>query len=458
MILRSYQEKAVIKALKTLESGQNPLVIMPTGSGKSLVIAELTKQLKSKQIIVVTPRIKLLQQNAKLIKGAGILSGKLGADTGAKHRIICGTYQTLIKKEFVEPDIIIIDEAHLVPEDDSEYARLLSRFPSAKIIGLTATPFRGYSKIHNHSNSRWRQCYEVGILELIKNQYLVPPRAFKTHSEIGRGGQDEESITRIILPTAISKLASLGCKRTLIFCRDIEHSEFVNNELKIQGMHSECIHSGLKLVDHDAIYHKFKDAKNTSFLVNCNMLTTGVDLPYVDSIILLRKISMGALYIQIIGRGLRIHEGKEFCAVLDYGKNIKRFGRLDDPSFLREKGDKIGSMGRTKEKHCEQCGLLLPIGVKVCCHCNYKFPIRTTLQIDSPNSQMLTIDLRQGTVKHITKKQESKTTWKITYLMDNGDNPFKFVNEQLVNTELSRLGSTAIYRISRNTPKIISFS
>ena len=457
MELRFYQNHAVDKALKSLKQGFNPLIVAPTGAGKSLIIAELTKQLADKQIMVITPRIKLLQQNAKLIPNSGILSGKLGSDTGADHQVICGTYQTLIKRDFVTPDIIIVDEAHLVPDDDSEYSALLDRYPDAQIIGLTATPFRGRQKIYQGSKTRWKKAYEIGLIELIEKGFLVPPRAFKTHITVDKEHSTNDDITRDILPVAIEKLESLGKQKTIVFCKDIKHAEFTANELTNLGVKSFCIHSEMTTQEHERIYQEFELYKGHAWLTNCNMLTTGVDLPYVDSIVLIRKIKMGSLYIQIVGRGLRIYPGKSNCAVLDYGKNNSRFGCLDAPKFLKpvkikgEKGKK-----HTAEKACEQCDLIVPIITKVCDNCGYEFPHKTTLEIFSSNAQMLSLDVRQGRIVdlEITKKDDHSYLFK--YLLDNGDNAIRFVNKQNHHAEKENKTGIALYRVSKGVSKVIS--
>lgn len=448
--LRYYQEDAVRAAIKSIKRGLNPLLLLPTGAGKSLIIAELTKRLSNKQILVVTPRIKLLQQNAKLIKGAGILSGKLGTDLGDKHRVLCGTYQTLINRDVVEPEIIIIDEAHLIPDDDSEYANLLARYPKALIVGLTATPFRGYSCIYEDSGSRWDMAYEIGLLELIEKDYLVPPKAFKTHIELDADTDSNEGLTKRILPTAANKLAELNRNKTLVFCRDIEHAEFVAAELTSLGNKAYFIHSKMGVREQDEALRLFDDQSEPVFLTSCNMLTTGVDLPAVDSIILIRKISMGALYIQIIGRGLRVFKGKDYCAVLDYGKNIGRFGQLDAPNFLRDIDKKRGSGNR--QKHCDNCDLILPLSANKCSHCGYEFQVKTVLNLESSNSKMLSIDLRQSRIisKSVT---QAGGVWRVSYHLENGDKPFKFIkNESMAREDEAGM---VMYRVSRGVCQVI---
>ncbi|MGI2228071.1 DEAD/DEAH box helicase family protein [Shewanella frigidimarina] len=446
MELRSYQKQAVHHALIDLDKGANPLLVLPTGSGKSLIIAELCKVL-NKQILVITPRVKLLEQNSRLILGTGILSGNRGYDTGAHHSVICGTYQTLIRRDFETPEIVIIDEAHLVPEDDSEYTALLNRFTDAQFIGLTATPFRGHKRIYGDIKQRWRKSFEVNLISLIEKGYLVPPRAFKTSVEIDREHRSNEEITQEILPVAIEKLTQLQRQKTLVFCKSIEHAELVTDELLQLGETVLCIHSNMTQKEHDYIYQSFTQDNERCWLVNCNMLTTGVDLPSVDSIVILRKIQEGGLYIQIIGRGLRNAINKDYCAVLDYGKNSSRFGLLDNPKFLRDFQRQGGSTS-VKERHCPNCELLISNQAKQCCHCGFYFDLKPTIEITSLGTPLLSVDVRQSRIDSIETELVSKGCIKVVYKLLNGDKVYRFVAQNNKDT-IFDTSAIVMYRASK---------
>lgn len=455
MILRYYQEDAVNAALRTLKMFKHPLLIMPTGAGKSLVIAQLCKLLE-KQILVITPRIKLLDQNAALIPDCGILSASRGEDRGENHRVIVGTIQTLIRREFLSPEFIIIDEAHLIPGDDSEYEQLLKRFPDALFIGLTATPFKGDQLIYEHG-SRWTKSYDIGMIELIQKGYLVPPRAFKTSVTIDKDLYSDDDITRIILPTAIEKLRELKSQKTLVFCRDIEHAILTAELLRQNGETVFCIHSNLPSNQYDSIYNDFQASNSHAWLVNCNMVTTGVDLN-ADSIVFLRKMVMGGLYIQCVGRGLRPFLNKTFCAILDYGGNVGRFGKIDSPKFLKYEADprKLGGGKFLRaDKSCRNCEMLTAITTRVCEHCGAEFPLKTTIDVVSSNSQMLSVDLRKGIIVSAKATKKENNTFLIKYSLDNGDSAIRFVSSNLIKSA-TELSGVAIYRVTNGISKIIS--
>ncbi|MGO3848695.1 MAG: DEAD/DEAH box helicase [Pseudoalteromonas prydzensis] len=453
MELRYYQNEAVDKAISAIDNGLNPLLILPTGAGKSLIIAELCRRL-NKQILVITPRIKLLEQNSALIDGTGILSGNRGDDTGEYHQVICGTAQTLIKRTFVTPEVIIIDEAHMIPEDDSEYYKLLAKFPDSYFVGLTATPFKGRQTIYDGLDSRWKKSYEIGVIELIEKGFLVPPRAFKTNITIEREHNNNEELTQKILPVAAEKLRKLNRHRTLVFCRDIQHIEQCFHILQDLGENVLAIHSEMSASEHKAIYAEFNKRTGHCWLINCNMLTTGVDLPSVDAIVILRKISEGGTYIQIIGRGLRNAPHKDYCAVLDYGKN-SRFGAIDSPEFLKPVKASGSNQYKTAMKSCPECDLLMPPNQRVCDICDYEFPIKPTIEIISSSKALLSIDIRQAVIEDIEVTKKDEKTYMLRYIFNDNESALRFVSKTAKDKLIKQRG-IALYRVSKGIAKIIS--
>lgn len=457
---RYYQDNALSAVTDALTKNPhaNPLIVMPTGSGKSLVIKMICEHYNDKQVLIVTPRIRLLEQTVNLISESGVLSSTKGNDTGEHHRIVTATYQTLIKRDFVKPDIIIIDEAHTIPEEEqAEYSRLIEDHVSnTTIIGLTATPISKNLAIYGeHGKSWWNKTYEIGLIKLIEQGYLVPPRQFKTHIDIEREiSHNTFERTSAILPVALSKLSDLNCKKTLIFCRSIEHVEFVHNELYLMGLSVLSVHSRMSEKQINNAYNDFNILEN-AVLVNCNIISTGVDLPCVDSIVLLRKISRLGLYIQIIGRGLRLFKGKKSCSILDYGSNSTRFGYIDAPNEFSNR-DSHKFISNYREKSCPNCSLILANPCVKCSNCDYEFSLKPILSINSPNSALLSIDIRKSGIDKIdvTEKTTNKVTLK--YTMSNGDTAFQYVSIARYQTIMNSQPFEATYRVSSKTGFIIN--
>jgi len=456
--LRDYQSEAVESAIKNYQF-KKTLLVLPTGAGKSLIIAELCRILKKEQIMIITPRIKLLKQNSKYIDGCGILSASLGNDTGDKHSVIIGTYQTLIKRKFVEPSLIIVDEAHLVPEDDSEFAQLLEENKQAKLIGLTATPFRKNQRIYEGSKGRWFKSYEIGLIDLIKKGYLIPPRSFRTCASLEGSSDDDKtkSVYKAVIPVAVDKLLELKRKKTLVFANDIENAEFASQIICNLGYKSYCVHSGMNQKEHEKIYSDFESRESDApvFLTNVSMLTTGVDFPFVDSIVILRKIDSFSLYVQIVGRGLRLHKNKNFCAVLDYGKNT-RLGYLDDPIFAGMNA--LGSKeGVTPVKSCHNCDLEMPIHVPICENCGFEFEIKQSLNINSTSKSLLSTNVQKDILVDINVTQKRGSNYIHKYILSNGDFILRLFNNNYLDREIKNIGKHVLYKHEKNKNEFIQY-
>lgn len=128
--LRPYQRDAVEAAIKHAKPGTRSLLIVPTGGGKTLVIREIAERFPNAQVLILTPRRKLLEGVRKVFNAHGVLSSGTGKDLGYEHTVIIGTFQTVTRraKRLKIPTVIIIDECHLVPKN-SRYSELLERFP-----------------------------------------------------------------------------------------------------------------------------------------------------------------------------------------------------------------------------------------------------------------------------------------------------------------------------------------
>ncbi|MCE2571753.1 DEAD/DEAH box helicase [Motilimonas eburnea] len=399
--LRHYQQQAVNKIMDSIahHPHSNPLCVVPCGAGKSLIIATLVSKLIDKQILVCTPRKKLLQQNATYIADHGVCSSAFGDDTGHEHNVILGTYQTLINRDIKAPDIIIVDECHLVPEDDSAYAALLAQYPDAIVIGLTATPFRGRKQIFEGSKARWRKVYEIDILTLIEQGYLVG-----VHSVPGFGDDSEystlnddadlEARSASAIHQAIRINTSDQRNAILVFARDISHAVMLTQFLTDAGEAAFIVHSKQPEIEQEQAFRLFSNPHGRRWLVNVGMLTTGVDLPFVDAIVLMRHISSIALYIQIVGRGMRVHPNKRDCLLSDFADNVNRHGCIDDLVFDQIKLSGAGNGA----KPCPNCRAFNPLVAKTCSRCGEAFSFKLHLNDLASHAPVLSRDIRVSKV------------------------------------------------------------
>lgn len=415
MNLRDYQQEAVYSVFRYFDAEKgnagNPLILLPTGTGKSLVIAGfldlLYKWYPNQRVMMLTHVKELIAQNYdKLMKvwpeaPAGIYSAGLkrkevynlitfaGIASVAKH-----------PKKFGKVDLIFVDEAHLIsPRDATMYKKFFAALrevnPYLKIIGLTATPYRlGYGSIvkENEEDDALfdKVTFDATTPEafnwFLEQGYLLPVVPKRTKMELDlngvgkRGGEFIQSELQSAVNRddatlrALEEAIECGEDRQswLIFCSGIEHAKDACDMLNDMGISCGCIHSKLDAKERDEIIEKFKRGEFRA-LTNNNVLTTGFDHPMLDLIIMLRPTASAVLWVQMLGRGTRpvyaegfdlsTQEGrlqaiaaspKQNCLVLDFSGNTRRLGPINDPVKPKRPGEK--GAGTAPVKECDVCG------------------------------------------------------------------------------------------------------
>ena len=359
--LRPYQQQAVDAVIHHFRRRSTPAVlVLPTGAGKSLVIAELARKAKGRVLVLAHVK-ELVAQNHGKYQALGLQEGLqadlFSAGLGQKEnlrRVVFGSIQSVARNlpRFSEPvSLVIIDECHRVgEEEDSQYHRLIghlkSHNPALKILGLTATPYRlGLGYIYNyHYRGMVRtteprffaDCiFELPLRQMIKQGYLTPPRlidAPAVHYDFSRllprenGLFSDADIERElkrqtrVTPHIVRQIIEYAQDRhgVMIFAATVEHAREVTGLLP-DGT-AALITGETPLPERDRLIDAFK-ARTLKFLVNVAVLTTGFDAPHVDLIVVLRPTESLSLYQQIIGRGLRLAEQKQECLILDYAGN-----------------------------------------------------------------------------------------------------------------------------------------
>lgn len=337
MQLRYYQRDAIDSLYKYLETNNgNPLIVLPTGTGKSLVIAqvieELTTQWPSTRILIATHSKELVSQNyAEFINlspfaPAGIFSAGLNRRDSDAQILFCGI-QSIYRRAYdiQRCDILLIDEAHTISQKGSgmwhQFITEITKInPDMRIVGLTATDYRLDSGLLTTGDNRLFHdvCYEYGLLDAIKDGYLCPiipsPMATKfdlsgVGTRMGEWKQDElesainiDSITR----KAIDEIEAYGQDRKswLIFACGNKHAEAIHLELKRRGYDGACVTEKTKKVDRDAAVSNIRNRK-IRYLVNNVIFTTGFNAPNIDLIADLAPTKSPGRHVQKAGRGTR---------------------------------------------------------------------------------------------------------------------------------------------------------
>ena len=353
--LREYQQEAVDQVIRFFRKKRDPIVVvLPTGAGKSLVIAELARVAKGRVLVLAHVK-ELVEQNFEKYKSHGLPAGIFSASLGQKdwnEKAIFGSVQSIARAPdafFDDFSLLVIDECHRVADDsDTQYQeviqKLRARNPDLCILGLTATPYRlGLGWIYEYAQSGeikteqkrfFKQCvYELPLSYMIKNRYLTTPVKIDIpvtcydFSELSEKGRlyttaeveeilkNQKRLTPLIIKNIIDITDHYDRKGVMIFSSTVNHAEEIMNYLPPED--SRLVVGDTDMADRDQIVEDFKNRK-FKYLVNVSVLTTGFDAPHVDVIAILRPTESNSLYQQIVGRGLRLSSDKKDCYILDY--------------------------------------------------------------------------------------------------------------------------------------------
>ena len=390
--LRYYQEAAIAKTWSWVRNNQdgNPLIVLPTGAGKTIVIAKMIADCLAwgKRIVLTTHNRELLSQAGETLSRMGITSGMYGASlsrSDTDQDVILAQIQSVYNKGsiFKHRDAIFIDEAHRVnsENDDSMFLQFIQGFTSAKVFGFTATPYRlGSGLCYGDGNVFTDVSYSVSVAELIKERFLSPlknknPKCHIDGSKLKvRNGEFTESsqqeaylaIADAIVEDFVTKTEER--RSTLVFCSGVEQAWDVKDRLVRRGLSSTIITGETAPEDRDEAVALFKSGK-IKYLININVLTEGFDAPNVDCVVLLRATVSPGLYYQMVGRGLRLCAGKEFCLILDYGENILRHGPIDAINPPSRKNCTIKG-STTQTKVCHECDEVVAANTRTCPACH----------------------------------------------------------------------------------------
>lgn len=403
MKLRQYQSDAIQSIYDWFGAGKNaPLIVTPTGSGKSVILAEFIRRACTEyhdtHILVVTHVKELVAQDANAIHkvwphaSVGIYSAGLGKRQ--LKPITVASIQSIYNKPHFHGrfDLIIVDEAHLIPhKSDGMYRKLLDAClkanPYTKLIGLTATPYRLDSGVLHEGDGALFDgiSYEANVAELIEQGYLcrltskhgddVDLEGVRTVGGEYNLGQLGERMSAMKLVEHHADLITKRCadrNSWLIFCVTVEHASQMSAALSRRGIPTSYVSGEMPNGERDAKINAFKSGELRA-LVNCSILTTGFDHPATDAVVMLRPTLSPGLYVQMVGRGLRLHESKADCLVLDFGGNVRRHGFIDQ--VIPPRKGKKGPPGEAPVKTCPSCSSHVPIMQHTCPECGFKFPV-----------------------------------------------------------------------------------
>ncbi|WP_276813131.1 DEAD/DEAH box helicase [Faecalibaculum rodentium] len=337
MQLRPYQEEAKQAIFEQWKQGnRKTLLVLATGLGKTIVFCSTIEQCvkEGQRALILAHRGELLTQAAeKLHKTTGLIASLEKAESsclGDPARVVVGSVQTMqsdkrlarFPKDYFHT--IVVDEAHHALSDG--YQRVLEHFPDAQVLGVTATPDRGDKR--NLGQYFDSIAYQYDIAQGIRDGYLSPIRALTvplsidlTDVSVQAGDYSSGDLGEALEPylEQIADAMQEHCRgrKTIVFLPLVATSQKFRDILESRGFRAEEVNGTDSPECRKAKLHAFESGQ-LDVLCNSMLLTEGFDCPSIDCVICLRPTKVRSLYTQIVGRGTRLHPGKDYCLILDF--------------------------------------------------------------------------------------------------------------------------------------------
>lgn len=504
--LRPYQSDSVRATIDYFRKHDTPAVLtLPTGAGKSLVVAELARIARGK-VLVLTHVKELVEQNHAKYESYGVEASIFSAGLGRKEvdkQVVFASVQSMVKSlaQFSQQfSLLVIDECHRVPEDEnSSYQKVIQHLqklnPNIKILGLTATPYRlGLGWIYQYHTKGlvrsetprfFRDCiFELPIQYLLDEGFLTPAKIVDapilsydfSHLKPSLNGRYKNAELDLVIeeakratPQIIAQVIehSKNRKGVMIFAATVRHAQEVMSLL--EGHSAALIIGDTPQSERARIIEEFK-AQHIKYLVNVSVLTTGFDAPHVDLIAILRPTESVSLYQQIVGRGLRLSDGKKECLILDYagnhydlfqpevgepapdseselvtipcpacGFNNNFWGKLDNHGFLLEHfgrkcqgyfedehGVREHCDYRFRAKYCPECGADNDIAAKICHQCDATLVDADKKLKDALNLKDALVFECKDMILGVHKNSKGYSQLKVTYVGDENAQVHEF--------------------------------
>ena len=503
--LRPYQQDSVKATIHYFRKHTSPAVLaLSTGAGKSLIIAELARLAKGRVLVLAHVK-ELVEQNHAKYESYDLKASIFSAGLGRKEtadQVVFASVQSIVNSldQFSTAfSLLVIDECHRVPlDEDSAYQRVIKYLQqqnnNLKVLGLTATPYRlGLGWIYQyHTRGQvrtteprfFRDCiFDLPIRFLLDERFLTAPKImdmavigydFSTLVASKNGHYKEGELDKVIqqsgraTPLIIKQVIETAKDRlgVMIFASTVAHAQEIMGYLKADCADHESVAMVIGSTPHDErdrIINAFKK-KEIKYLVNVSVLTTGFDAPHVDLIAILRPTASLSLYQQIVGRGLRLFEGKKDCLIMEFAGNcydlfqpeigdakpdstseivtipcpVCRFnnnfwGKVDPAGFVIEhygrqcqgysenqEGERHICGYRFRAKICEQCGADNDIAARRCHQCDH-------VLVDPDKKLREAMNLKDAMIMRCvdmeltaSKNKFNKPQLKVTYADDAG--------------------------------------
>lgn len=383
IVLRDYQQQTIDKLRTALKQGQKRICLqLPTGAGKTIISAFMIKGALDKglKVLFLVHLKELIEQTAEKLDLFSIDYGLIAAGEPSREAPCqLAMVQTLGRRQNdFKPDLIIVDEMHHACS--KTYKDVVARYSNAKLIGLTATPERLDGK-------GLQDVVDVlvqgpSMRELIDNGYLNEYQYFSMPNDLDlssvktlAGDYDQKQLDEAmdqscIFGDAVSHYKQhLESKKAIVFCVNIKHSKRICNLFNANGIAAAHLDGNLNKPERKQIIEDFRTGK-ILVLTNCSLISEGFDVPDCDGVIMLRPTQSLGLYLQSVGRGLRVSDSP--TVILDHVRNYTRHGMPDDERSWSLEGKKKRVKGQQEQvayKLCKVCFLMYHPRHRECPNC-----------------------------------------------------------------------------------------
>jgi DNA repair protein RadD len=396
-MLREYQHQAIVSLRSALAQGkQSVILVAPTGSGKTRTACEIAKMAaeKGKWVLIMAPRRELILQFSEALERLRVRHGVImaGEPSNRYSTVQVASADTLWARRnriaLPKVDLLILDEAHLWLAETRQ--ALVSAFPDAKVVGLTATPARGDGR--GLGVMFEELVMTTGVRALTDQGYLVPARYFAPSKpdlegiKLDKDGDYQQKAlgVRVDQPKLVGDIVQNWMriapgKSTAVFCTTRSHSRHVCEEFLRHGIRAEHLDGETDIDERKAILDRVKSGE-TTVLCNVFVATYGLDIPNLECAVLARPTRNITLYLQIVGRVLRICEGKTEAIVIDHSGAVEEHGfadddipwSLDDRESVKERKERLKQeKAEPREITCPKCSTVFK-GRRDCPSCGHQ--------------------------------------------------------------------------------------
>ena len=447
MELYDYQNKLICDIREAIDGGKKSvLAVAPTGAGKTIVFATIAKMasLKNRKVLVLVHRREILHQTMIKLFAIGVNPGQVasGKPMTRRNKVQVAMVSTLVNRLHIlpKPDLIIIDEAHHAVA--GSWKRVFKYYGDVPRIGFTATPERldgrGLGEIFDHL------CEAPGIYELVKKGRLSYPLMYRPpqnqvldfHMKRGDYDKKEQEMqlgrTHVIGDVVKNYKKLLDGLPTIAFCATVRHCQLVADMFNKSGYRAEVVSGTMSNSARDKAIAGLGNG-SVNIICSCDVISEGVDIPIVAGCILLRKTASLAVYLQQVGRALRVYDGKKHAIIIDHVGNRYMHGHVLQPrkwSLDAQKRSKRDKNANPDITECPKCFGVWGGKIRSCPACGYSFvgelkrqkieelkTIASKLQLDDYESEEG--ELIHSALQAQNGKERAKILWREAYKLQH---------------------------------------